>query len=112
MTRLYLVTVAAAVVTTSLASNLLLVGSRGQVRAGLPPQLRLAARRGSRRLKHIVDAWVAGMIARRERQAAFVALHRLSDRELSDIGLCRDEIDQAVRNAELWLRAVRVGMHR
>jgi uncharacterized protein YjiS (DUF1127 family) len=112
MTRLYLVTVAAVLVTTSLASNLLLAGSRGQVRPGLPPQLRWTARRGSRRIKRVVDGWVAGMIARRERQTAFVALHRLSDRELRDIGLCRDEIDQAVRNADLWLRAVRVGMHR
>jgi uncharacterized protein YjiS (DUF1127 family) len=112
MTKLFLATVAAVVVTTSLASNLLLVGARGQVRTEFPVQLRLAARRGSRRLKHVVDTCVAGMIARRERHAALAALHRLTDRELSDIGLCRDEIDQAVRNAELWLRAVHVGMHR
>ena len=112
MTKLYLATVAAVAITTSLASNLLLVGARGQVRTEFPAQLRLAARRGSRRVKHVVDTLVAGMIARRERQAALAALHRLTDRELSDIGLCRDEIDHAVRNAELWLRAVRVGMHR
>jgi uncharacterized protein YjiS (DUF1127 family) len=105
MTKLYLATVAAVVVTTSLASNLMLVGARGQVRTELPVQLRLAARRGSRRIKHVVDAWVAGMIARRERQAAFAALHRLTDRELSDIGLCRDDIGHAVCNFEPRLRA-------
>jgi uncharacterized protein YjiS (DUF1127 family) len=112
MTRLYLVTVAAVLVTTSLASNLLLVGSRGQVRPGLPPQLRWAARRGSRRVKHVVDGWVAGMIARRERQAAFVALHRLSDRELGDIGLCRDDIGHAVCNSEPRLRPACIRVRR
>jgi uncharacterized protein YjiS (DUF1127 family) len=107
MTKLYLATVAAVAVTTSLASNLLLAGALGQER-----QLRLAARRGSRRLKHVVDDWVAGMIASRERQAALAALHRLTVRELGDIGLCRDDIGHAVRNAESRLRPACVRVRR
>ena len=112
MTKLYMATVVAVVVTTSMASNLLLVGTRSQLRLTLPVQLRLAARRRVRQLKHIVDAWVAGMIARRERQVAVAALHRLTDRELLDIGICRGGIRHAVRNSTPRLQAASIRVKR
>jgi uncharacterized protein YjiS (DUF1127 family) len=43
-----------------------------------------------------IDRWIAGMIARRERQAALFALHRLDDRLLRDVGLYRSQIDSAL----------------
>ncbi len=104
MSKFYLATVAAVVVTTSLASNILVVGARGSVQPGFPKRMRSASRRWLRRFKHAVDAWVAAMIANRERQAAIYALHRLSDRELSDIGLDRNNIGQFVRGPEQWPR--------
>ena len=100
MSKVYLATVAAVVVTTSLASNVLLVGTRGPVQSGLPARIRAAVRRWLRRLKHLVDASVAAMIARRERQATLWALHRMSDRALTDIGLCRGNIAGFERFAE------------
>ena len=48
------------------------------------------------RFGNLINRWVAAMIARRERQAALVALRHLSDRDLKDIGLCRNEIGDAL----------------
>ena len=48
------------------------------------------------RFGNLINRWVAAMIARRERQAALVALRHLSDRDLQDIGLCRNEIGDAL----------------
>ena len=48
------------------------------------------------RFGNLINRWVAAMIARRERQAALVALRQLSDRDLKDIGLCRNEIGDAL----------------
>ena len=47
-------------------------------------------------LSRLVNRWVAGMIARSERQAARIALRQLDDRELKDIGLRRSQIGDAV----------------
>jgi uncharacterized protein YjiS (DUF1127 family) len=53
------------------------------------------------RLGRLINRWIAGMIARRERQAALYALRHLSDRDLKDIGICRGEIgDALVERAE------------
>jgi len=100
MSKFYLATVAAVVVTTSLASNLLVVGTRGPVRPVVPARLRSATRRWSRRLRHLVDGWVAAMLAYRERQAALWALHRMTDRQLQDIGLDRGNIYSVTRRAK------------
>ena len=101
MTKLYLATAAAVVVTTSVASNILLVGTRNnRLRLAVSAQARLATRRWSRQLKQLVDAWVAGRIARRKRRATLVVLYRLTDRELLDIGMCRDSIEHAVHDSE------------
>lgn len=48
------------------------------------------------RIGSLINRWVAAVIAHRERQAALVALRRLSDRDLQDIGLCRNEIGDAL----------------
>jgi len=100
MSKVYLATVAAVVVTTSLASNILVVGTRGSVRPGLAGRIRAAMRRWLRRFKYVVDAWVAAMIASRHRQAVIYALHLLSDRELRDIGLDRGSISHLVQHPE------------
>jgi uncharacterized protein YjiS (DUF1127 family) len=89
MSRIHLATVVAAFVTASLATNLLLVGVRGQVQSDLVLRLRCRARWLRRRLGHAVDAWVMSMLAYRERQAALHALRYFSDRELKDMGLRR-----------------------
>jgi uncharacterized protein YjiS (DUF1127 family) len=48
------------------------------------------------RLGRLINRWIAAMIAHRERQAALYALHRLSDRELKDMGICRGDIGDAL----------------
>jgi uncharacterized protein YjiS (DUF1127 family) len=48
------------------------------------------------RLGNLINRWVAAVIAHRERQAALVALRHLSDRDLQDIGLYRNEIGDAL----------------
>ena len=100
MTKFYLATVAAVVVTTSLASNIVMVGTRGSLRPDLSKRMRSAARRQLRRFRHVVDAWVAAIIASRERQAAIYALHQLSDHELSEMGLDRNSIGCLMRSCE------------
>jgi uncharacterized protein YjiS (DUF1127 family) len=102
MTKFYLATVAAVVVTTSLASNILVAGTRGSEQSDRPRRTRPTARRWMRRLGHLVDAWVAAMIESRERQAAIYALNRLNDRDLRDIGLDRGSIPHLVRCPEQY----------
>lgn len=46
-----------------------------------------------------VNRWIAGMIARCEREATLAALRRLGDRELKDIGIRRCEIGDALTEA-------------
>ena len=48
------------------------------------------------RLGNLINRWVAAVIAHRERQAALVDLRHLSDRDLKDIGLYRNEIGDAL----------------
>lgn len=106
MGKMYFATVVAVFVTTSLATNLLVVGTRGTVTPELLVKLRCRSRRLSRRLKHGIDAWVANMLARRERQATIYAVHHLSDLELRDIGLYRGSLGQASRMDERHATAI------
>jgi uncharacterized protein YjiS (DUF1127 family) len=46
-----------------------------------------------------VNDWVAAAIVRRERKAAFFALHSLDDRDLKDVGLTRGDIHEALERA-------------
>ncbi len=48
------------------------------------------------RLGSLINRRIAAVIAHRERQAALVALRHLSDRDLKDIGICRNEIGDAL----------------
>jgi uncharacterized protein YjiS (DUF1127 family) len=47
----------------------------------------------------LVNGWVAAIIAQRAHQADLAVLHRLSDRQLKDIGIYRGEIDAASADA-------------
>ena len=89
MTRIYAATVVAIFITTSLATNVLVVGARGAVTAGVSTRLRSTARRLGRRARYLMDSWVAATLSRRERQAVSWAFPAMSDRELRDIGLRR-----------------------
>ena len=97
MGKMHIATVVAMFVATSLATNLLAAGTRGPVTPNLTVRLRGRARRLGRRMKRAVDAWVASVLARRERQAAIYAVHHLSDRELKDMGLYRGSLGHVAR---------------
>jgi uncharacterized protein YjiS (DUF1127 family) len=45
------------------------------------------------RLRRLANRFFAAMIARHERHAARVALHRLDDRQLRDLAMTRSEIE-------------------
>lgn len=105
MSKVYAATVVAIFVTTSLATNLLVVGTRGPVAPGVPARMRSGSRRLNRRIKYFVDNWVAAMLSRRERQASAWALHYMSDRELKDIGVYRGKVGRDDGHAGLTPRA-------
>ena len=84
MSRIYFVTIAATFVTTSLAANLLLIGTRGPMRFNLPVRLRFGSRWLARRIKRAVDCRVAEMIARR--QANIYQLSHTTGAELKNSG--------------------------
>jgi hypothetical protein len=52
-----------------------------------------------RRLFSLINGWVAAFIARRENQATLALLRSLSDRELRDMGLHRNQIGPALEDA-------------
>lgn len=64
-----------------------------------PAVIRVAVRFLLRSLARLINRFVAGMIAHREYQANLVILRSLSDRELRDIGLNRNEIGEGLAEA-------------
>ena len=50
-------------------------------------------------LAHMINGWIAAAIAQRERQANLVVLRNLTDRELSDMGLSRNQIGEGLPEA-------------
>ena len=60
------------------------------------PGVRRGAANLLARLGRLINQWIAAVIAHRERQAELAALRHLSDRGLKDIGLCRNEIGDAL----------------
>ena len=60
------------------------------------PGVRKGAANLLARLGSLINSWIAAVIAHRERQAALFALRHLSDRDLKDIGLYRNEIGDAL----------------
>src|SRR5947209_4003856 len=96
MNDFYLAAIVAALVTISIASHVLVAGTRGSATPELLAPLRSQGARMADRTKRAFDHWVAAMLARRERQAVASALNRCSDRELEDIGLYRGDIAHGV----------------
>jgi hypothetical protein len=88
MKRVYLITVIAIIVTTSIATHLLAVSAFGPATpvTGLPS----FAREWRDWLRHYVDRRIEAKLARRKRRETIVALCYLDDRMLRDIGLHRD----------------------
>ncbi|MBT1509767.1 hypothetical protein KIP88_04570 [Bradyrhizobium sp. SRL28] len=51
------------------------------------------------RLRRLLDGWIAAARAYRERQAAWLALHRAGDRNLNNKRIYRGPIDDALERA-------------
>ena len=96
MKDFYLTTSVAVVIITSLASNLLWVMAFGPAAPGLGTRLRSALGETVSGLRYPLDAWVAGLIARRERQAATSGLEDLADR--ARLGGSSDEGEEREEN--------------
>ena len=64
------------------------------------------------RSRRLVNRFFAGMIARYERHAARVALHRLDDRQLQDLAMTRSEIESRLEElAQTRARMQQPGWH-
>ena len=64
------------------------------------------------RLRRLANRFFAAVIARHERHAARVALHRLDDRQLQDIAIARSEIDRRLEElAQTRTRMQQPGWH-
>jgi hypothetical protein len=83
MNGIFLAAAVAVAATTSVASGLLVTGARGP--SSLRRSARLGLSRSCRRLKRLVDTGVAAMLARRERQAATLALREMAGGVCGDI---------------------------
>jgi uncharacterized protein YjiS (DUF1127 family) len=67
--------------------------------AARPGTTRRAARVFRKTLARQINNWIAALIAQRERQANLVILRKLGDRELSDIGLNRNQLGEGLPEA-------------
>jgi uncharacterized protein YjiS (DUF1127 family) len=64
------------------------------------------------RLRRFTNRFFAAVIARHERHAARVALHRLDDRQLQDIAMTRSEIESRLEElAQTRARMQQPGWH-
>ena len=64
------------------------------------------------RVRRFINRFFAAVIARHERHAARIALHRLDDRHLHDIALARSEIDSRLEElAQMRARMQQPGWH-
>jgi uncharacterized protein YjiS (DUF1127 family) len=62
--------------------------------------------------RRLANRFLAAIIARHERHAARVALHRLDDRQLQDISLARSQIDARLEElAQMKARMQQPGWH-
>jgi uncharacterized protein YjiS (DUF1127 family) len=63
-------------------------------------------------LRRLINRFIASVIARHERHAARVALHRLDDRQLQDIAMSRSEIESRLEElAQTRARMQQPGWH-
>ncbi len=92
MKKIHLMTAAIAVVAVAVVSQLRTVEAFKPVRPDLSANLRFMAGKLSRRLRRLVNNWVAAAIAYREHQATLSALGKLSDAELKDFGVYRGSL--------------------
>jgi uncharacterized protein YjiS (DUF1127 family) len=100
MNKIYLATIIAMVITTSIASHVLAVGALGPAAPGFLVGLRSGASGLFSRLSRFIGDCIAAMHADCERRAAIAALRSLSDRELKDIGLYRSGIGPSLFECE------------
>jgi uncharacterized protein YjiS (DUF1127 family) len=64
------------------------------------------------RLRRLINRFLAAVIARHERHAARVALHRLDDRQLQDLAMTRSEIESRLEElAQTRARMQQPGWH-
>jgi uncharacterized protein YjiS (DUF1127 family) len=62
--------------------------------------------------RRLINRFLAAVIARHERHAARIALHRLDDRHLKDIAIARAEIDSRLEElAQMRARMQQPGWH-
>ncbi len=64
------------------------------------------------RSRRLINRFLAAVIARHERHATRVAMHRLDDRELEDIAMVRSQIDARLEElAQMRARMQQPGWH-
>ena len=64
------------------------------------------------RVRRLINRFLAAVIARHERHATRVALHRLDDRQLKDFGMYRAQIDSSLEElAQTRARMQQSGWH-
>lgn len=64
------------------------------------------------RLRRLANRFFAAVIARHERHAARIALHRLDDRQLKDIAMARSQIESRLEElAQTRARMQQPGWH-
>ena len=64
------------------------------------------------RLRRLINRFLAAVIARHERHAARVALHRLDDRQLQDMAMYRSQIESRLEEvAQMRARMQQPGWH-
>ena len=64
------------------------------------------------RVRRLINRFLAAVIARHERHAARVALHRLDDRQLQDLAMTRSEIESRLEElAQMRARMQQPGWH-
>ena len=81
-----------------------------QTSAARPFALRVAVRLAH--LRRFINRFFAGVIARHEREAARVVLRRLDDRQLTDLGICRGQIESSLEDlAQTRARMQQPGWH-
>ena len=64
------------------------------------------------RVRRLINRFLAAIIARHERHATRVALHRLDDRQLKDLAIARSQIDSRLEElAQTRARMQQPGWH-
>jgi uncharacterized protein YjiS (DUF1127 family) len=92
MKRVYLATVIAVIIASSITYQLLMAGSIGSATPGLLVSLRSGMRATLNRLRRLIRYRIAAARARRQRRATISELSHMTDRELMDIGVYRGDI--------------------